>query len=54
MYGVHTHTHMGMCKLMMVSHDMFMAMQTGKNNNLLIWRDYSSYVYNEFEYGVKI
>jgi hypothetical protein len=42
------------CKLMMVSHDMLVAMQTWKNNNLLTWRDYSRYFYNEFEYGVKI
>jgi hypothetical protein len=44
----------GECKLMMVSHDALMAMQTWKNNILLIWRDYSRYFSNEFEYGVTI
>jgi hypothetical protein len=43
----------GECKLMMVSHDTLVAMQTWKNNNLLTWRDYSRYFYNEFEYGVR-
>jgi hypothetical protein len=42
----------GECKLMMVSHDALVAMQTWKNNNLLTWRDYSRYFYNEFDYGV--
>jgi hypothetical protein len=42
---------MGGCKLMMVSHDMLVAMQTWKNNNMLTWRDYSRCFYNEFEYG---
>jgi hypothetical protein len=45
---------MGECKIMMVSHDALMAMQTQKNNNLLNLRDYSRYFYNQFEYGVKI
>jgi hypothetical protein len=45
--------YMGECKLVMVSHDALVAMQTWKNNNLLTWRDYSRYFYNEFEYGVK-
>ena len=44
---------MGGCKLMMVSHDGLVAIQTWKTNNLLIWRDYLRYFYNEFEYGVK-
>jgi hypothetical protein len=45
----------GECKLMMVSHDVLVAMKTWKNNNccMLTWRDYSRYFYNEFEYGVK-
>ena len=42
----------GECKLMMVSHDALVAMQTWKNNNMLTWRNYSRYFYNEFEYGV--
>jgi hypothetical protein len=37
---------------MMVSYDGVVTMQTSKNNNLLNWRDYSRYFYNEFEYGV--
>jgi hypothetical protein len=44
---------MGYCKLMTVSHDTLVAMKTWKNNNMLTWRDYSRYFYNEFEYGVK-
>jgi hypothetical protein len=44
---------MGGCKPIMVSHDMLVAMQTWKNNNMLTWRDYSRYFYNEFENGVK-
>jgi hypothetical protein len=38
---------------MMVSHDVVMAMQTWKNNNLITWRDDSRYFHNEFEDGVK-
>jgi len=38
---------------MMVSHDALVAMETWKTNNLLTWRDYSRYIYNEFEYGVR-
>ena len=45
--------HQGECKLMMVSHDTLVAMQTWKNNNLLTWRDYSRYFHKEFEYGVR-
>jgi hypothetical protein len=44
---------MGECKLMMVSHGGLVAMWTYKNNNMLISRGYSRYVFNEFEYGVK-
>jgi hypothetical protein len=44
----------GDCRQTMLSHDMLMAMQKWKDNNLLTWRDYSRYFYNEFEYGVKI
>jgi hypothetical protein len=44
---------MGGYKLMMVSHDALLAMQTWKNNNLLTLRDYSRYFYNEFEYDLK-
>jgi hypothetical protein len=43
----------GEYKIMMVSHDMLVAMQTWKNNNPLTWRDDSRYFHNEFEYGVK-
>jgi hypothetical protein len=28
-------------------------MKMWKNNNLLTWRDYSRYFYNEFEYGAR-
>jgi hypothetical protein len=38
---------------MMVSHDALVEMQTLKNNNMLTWRDYSRYFYNEFEYYVR-
>jgi len=44
----------GECKLMMVSHDALVEMQTWKNNNLLTWMDYSMYFYIEFGYGVRI
>jgi len=43
----------GGCKLMMVSHDVLVEMETWENNNLLTWRDDFRYFYNEFEYGVK-
>jgi hypothetical protein len=52
--GSRNKNNMGECKIMMVSHDALVAMQTRKNNNLLNLRDYSRYFYNQFEYGVKI
>jgi hypothetical protein len=42
-----------MYKLMMASLDMLVVIETWKHNNILTWRDYSRYFYNEFEYGVK-
>jgi hypothetical protein len=38
---------------MMVSHDTLVAMKTWKNINILTWRYYSRYFYNEIEYGVR-
>jgi hypothetical protein len=43
----------GECKLIMVSHDVLVEMQTWKNNNLLTLSDYSRYFYNEFVYGLR-
>jgi hypothetical protein len=39
---------------MMVYYVVLVAIKTWINNNILTWRDYSRYFYNEFEYGVKI
>jgi len=38
---------------MMASLEVLVAIQTWKKNNLLTWKDYSRYFYNEFEYVVK-
>jgi len=43
---------MGMCNLMIVSHDVLVQCKHGNKNNMLNWRDYSMYFYNEFEYDV--
>ena len=43
----------GWVQLMMVFHDVLVAMRTWKNINLLTWMDDSRYFHNEFEYGVK-
>jgi hypothetical protein len=43
---------MGMCNLMIVSHDVLVQCKHGNKNNMLNWRDYSMYFYNKFEYDV--